>query len=50
MKYAIGMLCFFASLVLAACSEDADKGSEHYSGVFLLRSTDIHIVNFKNLH
>lgn len=25
MKYAIGMLCFFASLVLAACSEDADK-------------------------
>lgn len=35
MKYAIGMLCFFASLVLAACSEDADKGSEHYSGVFL---------------
>lgn len=35
MRYAFGIICLVTSLLLCACSEDAEKDSERYSGAFL---------------
>lgn len=35
MRYVVGIICIVTSLLLCACSEDAEKDSERYSATFL---------------
>lgn len=35
MRYVVGIICLVTSLLLCACSEDAEKDSERYSATFL---------------